>query len=185
MVFEVIFLKIFFRRHHVLILLLSSGSRVAKDMYGCSSKSNSSNDSAAWVAHGFVDGTALDPSLYGETQWSLCVTCGTWAALHLWEHMLMNHYSSSIENMKLLHTVITVLRGSILFFQEYIWIEREEAVGEKQLKDILGSLQNTSTGSDGSNSYRAHTGPTTSPENSYQYFVTLPSTTASASGKQI
>jgi alpha-L-fucosidase 2 len=96
-------------------------------MYGC-------KDSRAWMAHGFTDDT-LDGFPYGDNQWALCVTCGAWAALTIWEHLIAQPLSVAV-----LMEVVRSLRGVALFFQEYTWNDTEGKV---------------------------HTGPTTSPENSY------------------
>ena len=109
----------------------NTGKQVAREMYGCS-------DPQAWVAHGFLD-DRLQGWPYGDNQWALCVTCGAWAALAIWEHMLITPMS-----VPLLVEVITVLRGIVKFFMEYMLRE---------------------AGADGG--YTMHTGPTTSPENSY------------------
>lgn len=100
-------------------------------MYGCS-------DPHAWVAHGFLD-DRLQGWPYGDNQWALCVTCGAWAALAIWEHLLITPVS-----VPLLVEVITVLRGIVKFFREYMLREGDADGG-----------------------YTMHTGPTTSPENSY------------------
>jgi alpha-L-fucosidase 2 len=96
-------------------------------MYGC-------KDPRAWMAHGFTDDT-LDGFPYGDNQWALCVTCGAWAALSIWEHLITQPLSVAV-----LMEVVRSFRGVALFFQEYAW------------KDTEGKV---------------HTGPTTSPENSY------------------
>jgi alpha-L-fucosidase 2 len=96
-------------------------------MYGC-------KDPRAWMAHGFTDDT-LDGYPYGDNQWALCVTCGAWAALSIWEHLITQPLSVAV-----LMEVVRSLRGAALFFQENTWY------------DIEGKV---------------HTGPTTSPENSY------------------
>ena len=40
-----------------------------------------------WVAHGYTD-QWLDLLPKGGPQWSLCPSCGAWAALHMWEAWL-------------------------------------------------------------------------------------------------
>jgi hypothetical protein len=40
-----------------------------------------------WVAHGYVD-INIDANPHGDLQWSLCPTCGAWAALQLWDNFL-------------------------------------------------------------------------------------------------
>jgi hypothetical protein len=134
-----------------------------------------SPDPRAWVAHGFTDGY-MQPSLYGDNQWALCVSCGAWAALHQFESYvhgsvdrtssggggsegggggLLGAFSSfrgvvdggNDVGGELLR-VINTLRGVVLFFKHYMF--RVEGSGGK-----------------GIDSYTMHTGPTTSPENSY------------------
>jgi hypothetical protein len=100
-------------------------------MYGCT-------DPQAWAAHGFVDAD-LDGFPYGDNQWALCVTCGAWAALSVWEHLIMHELDTAA-----LFEVTDTLRGVVLFFRHYMW--RENSV---------------------EGAYTMHTGPTTSPENSY------------------
>lgn len=102
-------------------------------MYGC-------QNTQGWVAHGFTDGD-LDTSPYGDNQWALCVTCGAWAALAIWEHLIAQQITLSA-----LVEVADTLRGVVLFFQEYMYREEKGASEE---------------------GYVMHTGPTTSPENSY------------------
>lgn len=86
-----------------------------------------------WVAHGFFDGY-LDGGLSGPVHWSLCVTCGAWTALSLWEHVSFTGDEST------LHThLLPAFKGIAEFFLDYMF--RIDSV--------------------------YHTGPTTSPENSY------------------
>eukprot|EP01035_Chromulina_nebulosa_P019122 gene19122-24958_t len=51
-----------------------SGKESALNLYDCK----------GWVAHGFMDGY-MNTGLAGEAQWSLCITCGAWLALSLWD----------------------------------------------------------------------------------------------------
>ena len=44
-------------------------------------------DEAAWAAHGFTDAWG-SAALLGAPSWSMCPTCGAWAALALWESHL-------------------------------------------------------------------------------------------------
>lgn len=110
-----------------------TGRGVAREMYGC-------QDLRAWTAHGFVDAD-LDGFPYGDNQWALCVTCGAWTALSIWEHLVTRPFDVAV-----LMKVVGTLRGVALFFQEYMWEERPQS---------------------GEGAAVMHTGPTTSPENSY------------------
>lgn len=109
-------------------------------MYGCQD---------GWVAHGFTDGD-MDTSLYGDNQWALCVTCGAWAALSIWEHLITQQVTLSA-----LVNVIDTLRGVVQFFKEYMYRE-----------DVSAEASSRTGG------YMMHTGPTTSPENSYIILLT-------------
>jgi alpha-L-fucosidase 2 len=105
-----------------------NGRITAKEIYG-------SKSVEAWVAHGFTDNT-LDAGLLGDLQWSLCVSCGAWISLHIFDHL-----SHKMDYHMLVNINIPILRGVILFFKDYMW------------RDNNGVY---------------HTGPTTSPENSYE-----------------
>ena len=117
-----------------------AGKVVSGEMYGCTSENS-------WVAHGFTDGD-MNTSPYGDNQWALCVTCGAWSALTIWEHLLMGPVDSKSSNLHLLMRVITTFRGVANFFLEYMW--EETTSSEKKHGNIT-----------------MHTGPTTSPENTY------------------
>lgn len=105
-----------------------NGRITAKEIYDSKSVD-------AWVAHGFTDNT-LNGGLLGDLQWSLCVSCGAWMALHIWDHL-----SYKMDYHMLINVNIPILRGVILFFKEYMWQDKNGVY---------------------------HTGPTTSPENSYE-----------------
>ena len=64
-------------------------------------------------------------------------------ALHLWEHLLRKPLTSQWYAV-LIDELIPTLRGVALFFEQYMYVE--------------GDVHYV---------YTAHTGPTTSPENSY------------------
>ena len=68
---------------------------------------------------------------------SLCVSCGAWITLSLWEALL---YSDPSVND--LRRTLNIFRKNVQFFIDYIWED-----------NISGYV---------------HTGPTTSPENSYR-----------------
>ena len=54
--------------------MAKSGESSAQCLYG----------SRGWVAHGFTDAWMSTRTL-GDTAWSMCVVCGAWAAMHLWD----------------------------------------------------------------------------------------------------
>ncbi len=87
--------------------------------------------------------------LLGSLQWSLCVSCGAWLATHLLEHVDFIAWDASYVHS----TVVPVLRGVACFFIEHVYVEYEQGSGRgtvaKEVKVV-------------------HTGPTTSPENSYR-----------------
>ncbi len=84
---------------------------------------NSSHDNNAWVSHGFVD-NYMNTGLNGEAQWALCVTCGAWLLLQVWEHFTYTlSASSSVQNVddddgyEVLKTrLLPIMRGAIHFF---------------------------------------------------------------------
>lgn len=128
--------------------LAHAGKSTARELYGCGSgaQQGSGSSSAAWVAHGFTD-AFLDTGVLGESQWALCSTCGVWAALLLWEHALHVSAAGSDLQSLLVNHLLPVLRGAAEFFLEYFY------------EDSRGGL---------------HTGPATSPENSFQVIGPVP-----------
>eukprot|EP01041_Mallomonas_annulata_P002018 gene2018-3917_t len=94
--------------HH----MMRGGERTAKEVYGCN----------GWVGHAYTD-NKFNMGVLGDLQWSLCVSCGAWMALHLWEHLSF-HYSHEF----LINSVLEVFRGIAQFFLEYMW---EDAEGRK------------------------------------------------------
>jgi alpha-L-fucosidase 2 len=132
-----------------------SGVETASKMYGCK----------GWVMHGFTDQT-LRAFPMAEPVWSLCVTCGAWLSMHLWDAITYEstktaHLDQTIRSIQdkslinvdealikrlsvvdntILKRAIPIYRGIASFFLDYMW------------KDSDGHY---------------HTGPTTSPENSY------------------
>jgi len=95
----------------------------------------------SWVAHGNTDHT-LDGSLRAESYWVFCATCGVWAALQLFENLLYSRLDST-RAADIVDT-LSVLRGAVRFFQEYTFVDPSSGI--------------------------RHTGPGTSPENSYLVF---------------
>ena len=119
-----------------------------------------------WLAHGFVD-MWLDGSAHGDMQWSLCPTCGAWAALVLYERYLYSPQTPEDE-ADALEFALPVLRGAILFFQEYLVpatgytrerLAMEECARASKSGGKLELQLNTTP--------PLLTGPATSPENSY------------------
>ena len=171
-------------RFIILYLYCLSGSEAARELYGITGitgtgeiTSSASSLAMPWVAHGFTDGDmAAYP--YGDNQWALCVTCGAWAALSVWEHLLhtgatagaggsvagggassstMGESESESEFDEVLYELVNTLKGVALFFREYMW--RQELLPAAAAAAVNGGA--------GDNKYIMHTGPTTSPENSY------------------
>lgn len=101
----------------------------------------------AWVAHGNTDHT-LGGELRADSFWVFCSTCGLWAALQLFENLLFAPFDES-QTVNVLNT-LSVLRGAAHFFQQTAFVD-----------PLTGML---------------HTGPTTSPENSYLVFRNLSTT---------
>lgn len=101
-----------------------SGERTALELYKC----------PGWVAHGYTD-NLLDVGVRGDLMWNLCVTCGSWLSLHLWEHLLHR-----FDLTFLVDTLLPLYRSSAIFYLSYLH-----------------------RGPDG----YLHSGPTTSPENSF------------------
>jgi hypothetical protein len=132
-----------------------SGRDAASRMYGCE----------GWIMHGFTDQT-LRAFPMAEPVWSLCVSCGAWLSMHLWDAISYESIKSTpfdriirsiqgkasfnideallatsrVPENTILKRAIPIYRGIASFFLDYMW-----------------------KGNDG----RFHTGPTTSPENSY------------------
>lgn len=105
--------------------LAKSGEKTAKELYDCQ----------GWVAHGFTD-NLLDVGLRGGLEWSLCVTCGSWLALHLWDHLTYTKFSLDY----VLNIFFPVYRSMAIFYLDYLFEGPDRNI---------------------------HTGPTTSPENSF------------------
>ena len=97
-----------------------------------------------WVSHGFTDKTK-STGLLGAPEWSLCTTCGAWMALHLYEHMLYHSLSGDDSKHYVIDVLLPILKGSVTFFTQYLY------------QDIHGIY---------------NTGPTTSPENSFEIIDT-------------
>uniref|UniRef100_A0A7S3JVL2 Apple domain-containing protein n=1 Tax=Aureoumbra lagunensis TaxID=44058 RepID=A0A7S3JVL2_9STRA len=81
--------------------LAESGRQVAQEYYGIP---------RGWVAHGFTDISA-DARPLGENRWALCVTCGAWIAITVYE--LTEFEPSNCTNLK---SLIKHLQGSVEFF---------------------------------------------------------------------
>ena len=85
--------------------LAAAGRTAAQDMYGC----------PGWVAHGYSDGYLMTGVL-GAYIWALCVTCGAWLALSMWDHLT---YDLNI--LILQRDLLPVFRGIAEFFLSYFW----------------------------------------------------------------
>jgi hypothetical protein len=99
-----------------------------------------------WVSHGFTD-SSLSSFPNGDMQWSLCVTCGAWMANHIFEWLIFEDIAS-IDSKILSSKVLPIYRGILLFFQDYLF-------------------QSSHLDDQGNRVFVTHSGPTTSPENSY------------------
>lgn len=119
--------------------LAANGRAIAEELYQAGDKTNQS--SAPWVAHGFVD-SSLRGGILGDLQWSLCVTCGAWLATQLFDRFATS--SKVVHDLAAMEDVLEVYRGLVDFFQDHY-------------------LFSTTSSPEGI----LHTGPTTSPENSY------------------
>lgn len=119
------------------------GKETAQAMYKDAAKSAKCQQKLsenAWVAHGFTD-SSLRAEVMADLQWSLCVTCGAWAASHLLDIFLYSDINSLDKDS--LIEVVEIYRGVADFFNAHLF--------------VLDNDQSTVL----------HTGPTTSPENSY------------------
>jgi hypothetical protein len=125
----------------------------AQEMYSIKNANN-----LAWVAHGFTDST-LQGAIFGDLQWSLCVTCGAWVAMHLFDSISYLPVDYSVLEMK----IIPIFRGILLFFKEYIFFTAVDNPSVLYSWDTLPVDYE-----DSPEKYIAHTGPTSSPENSYK-----------------
>ena len=95
----------------------------------------------AWVAHGNTD-HSLGGDLRVDSFWVFCSTCGLWAALQLFESLLFASFDES--QFTDILSALSVLRGAAQFLQQTTFV------------DPFTGMR--------------HTGPTTSPENSYLVF---------------
>ena len=104
-------------------------------------------------------------------QWALCVTCGAWLALTVWDHYTYTGDMNMLEK-----EFLPTFQGIAEFFLDYLYST------DKNKKSPFSSTTTTATTNDtgfGGNppfpqAFRArlhglllHTGPTTSPETSY------------------
>jgi len=85
--------------------LARAGRSAADEMYGC----------PGWVAHGYSDGY-LKTGLLGAYIWALCVTCGAWLALSVWDHLTYDMNISVLQR-----DLLPVFRGIAEFFLSYFW----------------------------------------------------------------
>lgn len=133
--------------------LAVAGESAASNIYDCK----------GWVAHGFTD-ASLRGHLHGDGQWALCVTCGAWVALHLWEAVL-HEPVSTLWALRIRDMPLDLSKTAPLLLLEYI--RNESSVLYKMVENFRGIVQFFTEymhiDADGT----VHTGPTTSPENSY------------------
>eukprot|EP01037_Dinobryon_pediforme_P046076 gene46076-59089_t len=95
----------------------------------------------AWVAHGFTD-TTLRSDALADLQWSLCVSCGAWAATHIFDVLLYGDLTAIEPSTAL--KILEIFRGIADFFEAHLFVLPNDP-----------------------ESQTLYTGPTTSPENSY------------------
>ena len=107
--------------------LRESGTRTAQEMYGCK----------GWVAHGFTD-AYMDTGMAADYHWAMCVSCGAWAALSLFDHVSFAGIAQESARLAQEELLLS-FQGVAEFFLDYMVVA----------KGVL------------------HTGPTTSPENTY------------------
>jgi hypothetical protein len=102
-----------------------------------------------WIAHGFTD-SIVQGDLFADLQWSLCITCAVWIANQLFDILAYDFEIDSSKNqVNILNEILEIYRGLSEFFLLYMF-PIETASGSSQKKKVT-----------------YHTGPTTSPENSY------------------
>ncbi len=99
--------------------------------------------------HGFTDST-LRGDLFADLQWAMCISCGAWLSTHLFDVIAYQ----TIDKNVLINSVIPILRGSLNFFKYHIWFSSDTNSCLAQVATVNGIRR------------FAHTGPTTSPENS-------------------
>ncbi len=126
--------------------LAKKGSLTAEQMYNIKAPFQKEKDGEGtpWVSHGFTD-SSLHSFPNGDSQWSLCVSCGAWIANHLFD-LIVYENLEQIEDKLIEEKILPIFRGMIRFYKEYLF--------------------RSTTNSDVSK-FIVHSGPTTSPENSY------------------
>eukprot|EP01033_Poteriospumella_lacustris_P003160 gene3160-2325_t len=124
--------------------LATMGRKTAQDMYAKASESaffKQHLSEHAWVAHGFTD-TTLRSDALADLQWSLCVSCGAWAATHIFDVLLYGDLTAIEPSTAL--KILEIFRGIADFFEAHLFVLPNDP-----------------------ESQTLYTGPTTSPENSY------------------
>jgi hypothetical protein len=99
--------------------------------------------------HGFTDST-LRGDLFSDLQWAMCITCGAWLSTHLFEMASYQAWDRKLVK----NSILPIVREALNFFHYHIWFTPSNS---------CQPLQHPPISLDG---VRAHTGPTTSPENS-------------------
>ena len=100
------------------------------------------------MAHGFTDAWASAAPL-APPMWSLCTSCGGWAALQLWQRFEFSRHAAHLRE------AWPVLRGAALFFADAL--TRDESGDEGGDQGDHGDR----------NGAPLRWGPSHSPENSY------------------
>ena len=106
------------------------GQIAARELFKC----------PVWVALGNLDGLSFSPGLNSEPHRALCVSCGAWASLALWDHLTYVHVSSPT-GVAAMQELLLSFRGVAEFFLTHLTV-------------LPGSNH-------------LHVGPSSSPENSY------------------
>lgn len=85
------------------------GQLAAKVLYGCE----------GWMAHGFTDIT-MTADILGDAEWALCVSCGAWLAVTVFDQILFQKFNESVMNR-----MIPILQGAVNFFQSYLFLDTD------------------------------------------------------------
>ena len=84
--------------------LARTGASTARCMYGIT----------GWVAHGFTD-IWMKTRALGNPTWSMCPTCGAWAALQVFDG-----FRFRMDGVQLARDVLPLLSGAVEFFLGYL-----------------------------------------------------------------
>ena len=99
--------------HHLdnfIVALSQRGGETAKDYY----------NTRGWMTHGFTDHT-LNSDVLADCQWSLCMSCGAWLALHMWERQTHSSFGDVLQ-------LARVYRGVAEFVLDYATLDCDGSV---------------------------------------------------------